>query len=173
MFDKKIEDFFKKHNLYDEEMFAYIYQYSYQVDYYDDAQNCAIGGPPKTDKYTDRIEGPRVCYPYVIDEITRLIAVHELAHAIYWYQRIGKKPNRIMSELFPMIVEKLYIEENRTSILEAFEKRLDSIITPNSPECYRFALANRDNLLGIDLSDVKAFDKKSKKLLRKWKRENK
>ena len=172
-FDEKLIDFFKRHNLYDKEMFGYIFEHSDQVDYYDPAENFTIGCPPKTNKYTNKIEGLRLCYPYIVNEQTRLVAVHEISHAIYWYKRMGKKYNKIEEELFPMIVERLYLEENRTQSLEVFEDKLDGLITPTAPDRYKFALANREKFEDRELTDTRVFDKKSRKLLRKWKRENK
>ena len=172
MFHPKIIEFFKKHNLYDEEMFEYILKRCDYVDYYDSDINFMVGCPAKVNPRNNRIEGFRLCIPYCWDEKTALVSVHEIAHAIYWYKRLGKKYNKIEEELFPMVVERIYLEENKTSTLESYEKFLDSTIDETSEAQYRFAIANRDHLLQSDISDFRYLDKSMRKFVRKWKREN-
>ncbi|MBQ6285198.1 MAG: hypothetical protein IJK67_02670 [Bacilli bacterium] len=172
MFNKKIEDFFKKHNLWNKEMFSYIYSISNEVDYYDKNINFAVGCPPKVNNHTGKIEGFQLTIPYCVDGITTMIAVHEIAHAIYWYKKIGQTYDEIQEELFPMIVERLYVEENKTSTLESYEKFLDSTIDSKEDSSYSFALVNRESFMKTNLDDFKLFDKSARKLARKWRRKN-
>ena len=156
MFKKEIIEFFKRHNLYDEEMFNYIVANCDEVDYYDKDVNFMISCNPKVNRYTKKIEGFNLIIPYCFDELSTLAAVHEIAHAIYWYKKMGTKYNELEVELFPMIVERLYFEEHRSPALEKYEEFLDGTIDSTSAERYRFALENRDDLLEKDISDFKS-----------------
>ena len=49
-FDDKLIEFFKKHNLYEEEMFKYFSENSTMIDYMDDEQRSFIGTFYITDK---------------------------------------------------------------------------------------------------------------------------
>lgn len=176
MFHPKIVEFFKKHNLYDREMFGYLYSECQFVDYYDHDVNFMVGCPPKTNKYTNKIEGFSLVLPYAWDERTILVSIHELAHAIYWYKKMGQKYNKakdeIEVELFPMLVERTYVEENLTKGLASYEAFLDGTIDSNDAPQYRFAIESRDQFSSSDIEDFVKLDKATKKLARRWRRQN-
>ena len=71
-----------------------------------------------------------------------------------------------------MVLERLYLEENRTPELEKLSQFLDSTIDDDSPIQYRFALASRDSMMKTDISNFKYMDRATRKLAKKWKREN-
>ena len=88
--NKKIIEFFKRHNLYDEDMFNYFIGVCQFVDYYDDSINFSVSCPPRIDE-NGRICGFSLVLPYSYDEKTILVSIHELGHAIYWYKKMGRK----------------------------------------------------------------------------------
>ena len=59
-----------------------------------------------------------------------------MAHAIYFYKKLGKRYNPDQVELFPMVVERLYLSENITSSLYSFCSDLDSAINDKSIASY-------------------------------------
>ena len=168
----EIIDFFKRHNLYDKNMFDYLESHSDGVDYYDPDVNFCIGLGLAIDPKTKKINRFRIGVPYCVDEKTTLVAIHEISHGIWAYKHLNKKYNDIEVELFPMLVERVYIEEKKSQELYSYGEFLDSTIDDDSDEKYRFALSNRDDLLASGIDDFRRIDKSTRKLVRIWKRKN-
>ena len=146
VFNSKITDFFKKHKLYDPEMFKYFEEHSTMIDSDYTEERMTTGCSYLINKYTGILEGIHLNMPYVKDEETMLDSIHELTHAIFTYPKIGKKFKRdITIETLPLLYEKLYIMENPSKRLETYGKRLDRLIDTVDPE-YVFALKARDEL---------------------------
>jgi hypothetical protein len=149
-FNPKLIDFFKKHRLYNEEMFKYFEEHSTMIDGDYDDERMITGCAYLIDRNTGILKGIHLNLPYIkpnaIDEELMLDSIHELTHAIFTYPRIGKKFNRdITIETLPLLYEKLYIMENPSPISIAYGHRLDDTITDKYPE-YAFALKVRDEL---------------------------
>ena len=172
MFNAKLIDFFKKHNLYDQEMFTYMARNCQFVDYSDPDVNFTVACGPRVNPNTNVIEGFQMVIPYYRGEKTAFISIHEMAHAIYWYKKIGQIYKPLEEELFAFIVERVYFEENKTPSLEEYVTYLDSTIDEEVRESYRFAYANRDNFIGWDISDFDNIDKTTKELALIWEKEN-
>lgn len=149
-FNPKLIDFFKKHRLYDEEMFKYFEEHSTMIDGDYDDERMITGCAYLVDKNTGILKGLHINLPYIkpnaVDEEMMLDSIHELAHAIFTYPKIGKKFKRdITIETLPLLYEKLYIMENPSPKSIAYGHRLDDTITDKYPE-YDFALKARDEL---------------------------
>ena len=82
--------FFKKHNLYDKEMFEYIHHNSTKFDYRDEDQRVFIGCYYMCNKQ-NILQKIKLCVPIIDSPITVLINIHEYLHAIELYNKIGKK----------------------------------------------------------------------------------
>lgn len=171
-YNDEIIDFFKRHNLYEKEMFDYLQKQTDMVDYRVEEDRIYIGCGYNIDHITQRILGFRICIPYAFDEITTLICIHEIAHGIWGYKKLNQKYKSLEVELFPMRLEKVYITERASEILNNYANYLDSTIDENSDEKYRFALLNRDKLDDSALSSFKSIDKHTRKLAKSWKRFN-
>jgi hypothetical protein len=83
--------FFKRHNLYNQDMFHYFEDHSTMLDsdYPDEMmlRSCTY----QIDRRTNILKGIHLNLPYVKNEETMLDNIHELTHAIFAYKRIGKK----------------------------------------------------------------------------------
>ena len=170
MFNKDIIDFFKRHNLYDKEMFSYIFaSQSEPVDYFDSDVNFTIGCRPKLDRL-GRIEGFSLTLPYCWDDVTTLVCIHEIAHAIYFYKKHGTKYKPGEIELFPMIVERLFLEENYIPAREdTIERITDGSVCPGNEEQQEFARDNIDKAMQGNISNFPSISRTTRRLYRKWK----
>lgn len=145
-FNPKLIDFFKKHKLYEEEMFKYFEEHSTMIDSNYEEERMVTGCAYLTDKNTGILKGLHLNLPYVKDEETMLDSIHELTHAIFTYPKIGKKFKKdITIETLPLLYEKLYIMENASPKAIVYGQRLDEIVTEEYPE-YDFALKAREKL---------------------------
>ena len=164
----KITNFFKKHNIYDEEMFNYFSQNSTMIDYDIEEYRGFVGCWPNINKQNILI-GFHVNTPYYKDDKTALITVHELIHAKLCYDKIGyfyKKS--ITDETLPFLYEKLYLLENYSPELEKYQEYLDSLIDENRVNAYLFALKNRDYLLSKYNYNFKEMQRLTKRLSKKF-----
>jgi len=148
-FNPKIIDFFKEHNMYDQEMFKYLQKQSDMVDYDDPDQRYFVGCFYILDKSGTRLTDLRLNLPYINSEETMLISVHELTHAIFNYPKIGKKFKKdITIETLPLLYEKIYANEHPSKWLEAYLHRLDGMTYEKYPE-YAFGLKAREKLYQV------------------------
>lgn len=166
-YNQVIIDFFKRHNLYEEEMFKYLSENSMMVDYLDEEQRAFIGCFYILNKrgILDRIQ---LNIPYVYNDETALINIHEIVHGILYYQKLGKKFKKdITVEALPMLYEKLYILENPSEEFIKYGEYLDRIIEENPQKEYKFGLDVREELLKNYNYNIKKMSKKVKRLSRK------
>ena len=168
-FNSKLIEFFKKHNLYDEKMFNYFSENCGMIDYRDDEQRAFIGTFYFVDK-NKKLLKIHLNIPYIYDEITMLISIHEFIHAILLYKKIGHKLNLGLDlEALPMLYEKIYINDTNSPKLISYGKYLDSLIG-DEDEQYSIGLMIRDELLNIYNYNISSMDKKAKKLVKKYKK---
>ena len=113
-------NFLKTHNLYGKEAFHYIQSNALYIDYRDKDSRDFIGCfYIYENNYLTKI---RLCVPYIYDEKTVLINIHEYVHAYLLYSKlhtkykIGKE-----KEVIPMLYEKLYMLEHPSKELEKYE----------------------------------------------------
>ena len=164
----KIIEFFKKHNMYDEEMFKYLQEHSTMIDYNDEEQRPFIGCFYILDRL-GRLQDISLFIPYVNGEETMLISIHEITHGIENYQKLGKKFIKdITIEALPLLYEKLYILENPTDKLIEYSKYLDNVINEECEKEYKFALKIREVLLSNYHYDMHKMAKLTKKLAKKY-----
>ena len=167
-FDHNLISFFKKHNLYNEEMFNYFQKNSTMIDYEDDEQRCFIGcfyiyGEKNI------LKSIHLNIPFVYNEITMLISIHEIVHAIELYPYLNKKVKiKDTREILPMLYEKIYVDERQDETLYKYQKYLDSTIDKKDTSYY-IALSVREELLKNYNYDINKMKKLSKKLARKYK----
>ena len=167
IFNPKVIDFFKRHNMYEEEMFKYFSDKSMMIDYRVLECRPFVGTFPIINKKNYIID-VQVNVPYVDGNETMLITIHELVHAIEYYQKIGKKYKKdITIETLPLLYEKIYILEENDEKLTSYGKYLDSIILEKKEIDYLFGLKNRDALLKEYNYDMHKMQKLVKKLAKK------
>ena len=161
-YHQKVTNFLKKHHLYEENMFNYFLHNTTMIDYNNEINRLFIGCFYNTkDNILTNIH---LTVPYVYDDITTLINIHELVHAIYLYGYLNKPLEEdIIVEALPILYEKLYITETNNEDLTKYGEYLDSIIDINNPK-YAFALNNRNILLDNYTKDFNQMTKLTKKL---------
>lgn len=143
---QKFINFLKKYGLYDDKIFHYIMDNAVYFDYLDDELRSAIG---VYCIYQQNKLFKIVTYvPYITDDKTVLINVHEYVHAFLLYSKLGTKYKMGMDcEVLPFYFENLYILENPNIGLEEFEQRWNQSISYENREEYRIAYTLQKDLL--------------------------
>lgn len=174
MYRQEIIDFFKRHNLYEKKMFDYLQNHTDMIDSRDEDANDFIGFGYITDK-NNILQRFRLCIPFAIDNKTMLISVHEIVHGIVGYKYLGKKfEPSIYIETLPIFYERIYINEMNDPDLYEYGQYLDNLIGDSEiDEKYRYALFAREYLLKEYDKDFDKMENMSKKLVKKYKKENK
>jgi len=109
VFNPDLIDFFKRHKLYNKEMFDYFSNNAIMIDYEDEEQRMFVGcfcilGKDK------KLKSILLNVPYIYDDITMLVSIHEFVHGIMLYGNLNKKVKiGIDKEVLPMLYEKIYI----------------------------------------------------------------
>lgn len=167
-------NFFKKHNLYDEEMFNYIRNNSILIDYREIDKRIFIGCYYISDN-DGILRQIKICVPIINNQITTLINIHEYIHAITLYKYLNKKGTiEKEDETLPMLFELLYVLENPNKELHEYLNTINNSIQ-NGPSKYRIALAVQHELLEYYQKknpSLKKLQHKAKKLSRKYKVSN-
>lgn len=166
-------NFFKKHNLYNEEAFNYIRNNSKLIDYREEEKREYIGCYYVFDQKKS-LNSIKLIVPYITDKITILINIHEYIHAIIFYQHLGKKIKIEEDiEVLPILFEQLYSNELQNPKLQKYLENLNNHIKKTSPIEYQIALAIKQELLTYYYQKNPTFQKlqnKSKKLSKKYKK---
>ncbi len=164
---EKFIDFFKEHNMYDEEMFRYLRENSTLFDYRDKDMVKNIGCYYALDS-KDKLKGIALVVPFIDSEKTILINIHEYAHGITAYSKLGKKYKHTLDrEIIPMLLEKIYAMQNPE--LLPFIENLNKGIINSDSEDYKIALKTIDELFA-DYQKTKKINgiHNNKKLIRKY-----
>ena len=167
--------FFKKHNLYDEEIFKQIYQNAIMFDYRDDDMQKEIGC--YTINVCKKLKHIIIVVPYIEDEKTLLINIHEYTHALLAYKKIGKEytcNDNLESEIIALLYEKIYLIENPSPELENYINYLNQKILQSNDINSKISLQALDELLNyyLQTKNHNKTVKKSKKLLKKYRKKN-
>lgn len=165
VYNNKLIDFFKRHNLYDDDMFNYFQDNSIMVDYRLEETRDMIGTYYIFGK-NNKLKSFYLAIPYLDDDITMLISIHEIVHAIMAYDRLNKSLVIDSScEILPMLYEKIFVLESKSQKASDFLNYLDSNI--RCVEQYENGFILREQLIDYYDYDFKKINKKAKKLLRK------
>ena len=125
-FNTKLISFFQKHNLYDKEMFDYFSKNTVMIDYKDEEQRMYIGCFYIIDK-NHKLKDIQLNIPYIYDEITMLISIHEIIHGIILYKKLNKRYKKDnTTESMSLLYEKIYMEETKSKILTKYLVGLNS-----------------------------------------------
>ena len=168
VYNEKIIDFFKRHNMYDEKTFKYLQDNSTMIDYRNVEERAFIGCFYILNK-KEELERLQINIPYVYDDITALINIHEIVHGIENYSKLGKKFKKdITIETLPILYEYIFITESQSSELKSYGKYLDKMIETSNELEYLFALKVRLELLNKYKYNMKKMQKLTKKLSREY-----
>ena len=145
---KKFIHFLKEHNLYDENAMEYLHEKGIFFNYLEEENRDFIGCYFAINK-RKILEDIILCVPYIRDEKTLIINVHEYTHALLYYKYLGKKVDTKNSsiEILPMMYEKLYIKESNSQLGKEYIEYLDSQITEKSDLKYRIAIEAQQDIL--------------------------
>lgn len=167
----KFINFFKNYGLYDEKMFNYIWRHSVFYNDLETECNDCTGIYYIFDKNKKLLKF-NLIVPYIDNEKTLFINIHEYMHAIYAYYNLGQK---IIidetTEVLSLLFENLYLDEFYSKSLDEYKNKLNIIRNNSCEEKYIVGLKIADELLinyKKNLS-LKELNKKSKRLLKKYK----
>lgn len=167
-FNSELIDFFKRHNLYEKDMFDYFSLHATMIDYKDEDQRPFVGCFYILDK-NKKLRNILLLVPYVYDDITMLVSIHEFIHAIMLYKKLNKRIKiGIDKEVLPMLYEKIYINEKNSLQIINYEESLNKRISMSSDKEYVLGLKLRDELMNYYDYDIEKLNKKVKKLVRKY-----
>ena len=163
-------DFLKKYNIYNKNILEYIKENSQVIDYRDEEKRNSIGC--YYELHNGILKQIHTCNPYIYDEITALINVHQYVHVYSAYKYLGKffKITDTI-ETLPILYEQLYVLEHPTKELVNFQNFLNSTIKEDSPLKYRMALEAQKELLDYyndKNPNYKALQSKAHKLTKKY-----
>ena len=131
--DEKYIEFLKNYGLYDEKVLNFIESTTKRLDYSDIALNFFGCYPIINDDGI--LIGIRMCVPYIKDDITRSINIHEYIHLLELYRQLNKK----------------YVESNMKELLPVFYEfvYLNSLHNRDYLEYYKDYLTQKNNYLKI------------------------
>ena len=167
MYYRKFIDFLIEHNIYNKEELDYYESNRIQFDYQDKEQRDFIGCYCSLkDNILIKIN---IIVPFIDDDKTLLINIHEYIHFILFYPHLNKKCRiGIDKEVLPIYYERIFIEENKTKELEAYYKYLKYRIISNDDKAYLLALKVTDILLEKQKEEnIYKMEKRVKKLSKK------
>ena len=159
-------EFFKRHNMYNKEMFDYFSFNTIMIDYKDEEQRAL----PKcfyTKDKSNRITNIYMYLPYIYDDVTMLVSIHIITQAILLYSQLNKKikPDFDLNTL-PMLYEWIYAKEKNNPELFKYIDYLDSFISDEDVD-YCKSLAVREELYDSYNQNFNKMNKMSKKLIKK------
>jgi len=167
-------NFFKKHEIYDENTFAYIQENKVTFDYRDEEKRSQIGCYQTI--RNGILTNITIYVPFINNTKTLLINIYINMHAIQLCKQLGKRiNNNSNNEVLSMLYEKIYVRENPTEELEAYVKSLDNKTIESGTKKHKVALQVQDKLLKYQEEKKPTFkqmQKKARKLIRKHRTNN-
>lgn len=165
-YSSELIDFFKRHNMYDKQMFDYFSFNTIMIDYRDEDQRAFPKCIFTRDK-SDRITNIYLYLPYIYDDVTMLVSIHVITQAIILYSQLNKriKPDIDLNTL-PMLYEWVYAKERNNPKLFKYIEHLDSFIGEKDKD-YCDSLAVREELYDNYSCDMNKMNKMAKKLIKK------
>lgn len=125
-FYNKYVDFLKNHDLYDDNLFNEIIEYSIPIDERDDEFNFLFGRCVViTNKKGDTTALPPVM-PFLTNDRTVAISIYSYVNALIHSLKIDKryKDNKYFKYIVPMYFEKIYILENSNEELLDYDGKM-------------------------------------------------
>lgn len=167
-YNDELISFFKRHNLYDEEMFKYLQNNTTMIDYHIKEQRDLIGCF-YTFVNNNILKTIHLNVPYIYDDITMLINIHEIVHGIELYKKLNKKAKiNNMCEILPILYEKIYIEETNNDDLRKYHQQVNNNIGRKDKR-YHIAFSIIEELYQQYDYDINKAKKISKQLIKQRK----
>ncbi len=165
MYYRKFIEFLKKHGIYDKEIVDYFMANSTKFDYRIEEDRTFIGVYYVIkNNILDKI---KVVVPYLNDDKTVLINIHEYVHLYKYYNKLGKLCHIGKDkEVLPIFYEKLFVKENPTKELIDYHNNLNESINNSKDEEYLLALRLSTELMNsYDNENINKLNVKVKKLM--------
>lgn len=168
MYYQKFITFLKEHNLYEEQMYKYWYDNSIRFDYLEEEARDFISTYYKFNK--GKLVKIWSIVPFVDNDITTLINIHEYVHFYLIYDRLGKKCKINKDcEVLPIFFEKIYVNENESPELLNYYDYLNEVIEKNVDDKYKLALELMDDLVNYyNNQSINDLNSKVKRLVFKY-----
>ena len=145
----KFVDFCKRYGIYDERVFKYLRNNSYMFDYRDEDYRRMICTQVMYDN--NKASDVSMVVPFITDDITVLINIHEYTHGVIYYNMLGEEYNPKTErnrEILPMLYERLFVLENEDNKwLVGYENYLEKRIIDSDDEDYKLGLICRDEII--------------------------
>lgn len=167
---QKFINFLKEHYLYDEKILEYWKNNRTLFDYRDEEKRDLMGCFYQYEKeYLTKIH---LIVPFIDNDKTVLINIHEYIHLLTLYNKIGKKCKiGDDKEVLPFLYERIFINENKTDELLKYYQYLNQSIIESNVNEYLIALHLSEILLEeYDNDAIHKLDKRAKKLTKKYKK---
>ncbi|MCI6266834.1 MAG: hypothetical protein MR598_08335 [Erysipelotrichaceae bacterium] len=148
-FYDKFRDFLKRHELYEEKSFQYIWKQAVFVDYREEDIRDLIGNCAVILDNKEKILNIIPCFPFLRDDITVVISIYAYVQALMQLPRLEKKyqENILYGYILPMYYEKLYILENENEVLLQYEENMINHLLKDGSSKYQDILKCRDELV--------------------------
>lgn len=164
-------NFFKRHGLYNKEIFKYIETNTEKFDYYNEDMMNIRGIYYNYDKQNNLVDF-KLYLPFINNEITAFINIRPYIKAIYAYPKLGKKyKENAASEMIVLYFERLYLKENPSKEIETYLNNIYKSINEEKEQSkYKIALNAQSELEEFSQISNPSFQnlqKKAKKLFRK------
>ena len=173
---KEFIDFLKRHNLFNKEAIEYLQKNAFFFNYLEEEYRDFIGCFFSINKKNRKLEKITLFVPYIKNEKTLIINIHEYTHALLNYKYLGKKFNvHDDIEILPMLYEQLYQIESKSEKAQSYINYLNSYITKNSDIKYKIAIDTQDQMLDFYQKEKnpEKLQIKAKKLSKKYKKHQK
>ena len=168
----KFINFFKKYELYNEEIFNYIEDRTIKFDYYDE-ELINIRGIYYNYNKTNQLTNFKLYLPYINSEMTIFMNIRPYIQAIYAYTKLEKKYKaNAECELIAFYFEKKYLQDNPNQEIEKYLNNIYTTIKKQETEQkYKIALNVQPDLekyIEKNKPTFKELQKKAKKLSRNY-----
>ncbi len=167
----KFIDFFKKYNLYNEEVFNYIKQQTIIFSIYNE-ELMNVRGICYNYNKLEQLTSFTLYVPYINNEKTAFMNIRPYVQAICAYPKLGKKYKTAADiEIIAFYFERLYLQDNPNQELEEYLNKIYTRIRDEETETnYKIALNAQPMLeeyAKVTNPNFKKIQNKAKKLSKK------
>lgn len=172
-FYSKFVNFLKKHELYDEKVFQYIWEKALMLDYRDEDYSFLLGSCGIVIDRKRNLLDIQPCLPFLMDDKAVAMAIYAYINSLMLIPKVGRKykENMVNNYVLPMFYEILYILENPTKQLLTYEQNMRNDLLKYGSHNYKTILNCVDQLVEsykIDNSSNKQIVRKAKRLARNY-----
>ena len=167
MYYNKFINFLRQNNLYDVKSFSYWKKNRILFDYQEREKRDLIGCFYQFNK-NNILKEIKLIVPYLKNDKTVLINIHEFIHMLLLYPKLNKKCEiGIDKEILPIFYERLFIEQENTKELYEYYQYLNQYITNSNQLEYILAMNLSEQVKDIyPQRNIYILEKKVKRLVK-------